>query len=591
MSRPNRALAVCAIVGLLVVRLAVAATLSPSLSTPLGISSTIKNTTVPVFATIKPMLTSYTPQPCVKPGQALTLKGNKLAPPNGRRLVMDTGQGLFTLVVGSWTNTQLHSQLPASFSHQATVKIGIRSSTAWVGQPLSVAICAPPVLSPPVLGTTMLSPLVPPNAGSDTSAPAAAPAATLAVPEAPETPGNPEDTETPTPSSPGFLPPADGGSLLGAALPPVPEGLNLVAQEEGDSTFTPHVLVAVTASMADAQRLQRIMMQDYQARVVRRRKLGALGMVISAFRLPDQAVVAETLDSVRQQYADLWIDANHYFRPLADAGNRAALYRAIGHTTGARCGRGLRVGLLDGPVALTHPALKGQVIQQKVLFARGRTAAPTQHATALASLLVGNPAVAGLGGVISEAQLAVGVVMQQGEDDAVFSTSEDLLTGLNWLLQQPVQVINLSLGGPRNALLEVALQRVLSLGVGVVAAAGNGGPDAAPSYPAAQTGVLAVTAVDSDGRVARDANHGDYIDLAAPGVDAWVADVKTGGRYASGSSMAAPLVAAALAQLGGNPAQAKQLFQHAHDLGAPGKDPVSGWGLLQQPDCGNARRY
>lgn len=574
MSRPSSALVGCAIAGLLIVRLTAAATLDPSLATPLGISPTIKNTTVPVLTTIKPVLTGFTPQPCVKPGQALTLKGNNLAPRNGRRLVMDTGQGRFTLVVGSWTKTQIRSQLPANFNHQAKVSIGIRSATAWVGQPQTVAICSPPVLSSPVLGTTSPPPRLSSSPEPNVDTPANASPETLETPETAETP------------SAGFIPPAAGGSLLGMALPPVPEGLNLVALREDDPAFAPHELVAVTASMADAQRLQQIMMQDYQARVVRRRKLGALGMVISAFRLPDQAVVAEILDSVRQQYPDLWIDANHYFRPLAaTAGNRAVLYRAIGYKAGARCGRGLRVGLLDGPVALAHPALKGQAIQQKILFARGRTAASTQHSTALASLLVGNPAVAGLGGVISEAQLVVGVVMQQGEDDAVFSTTEDLLTGLNWLLMVPVQVVNLSLGGPRNALLEVALQRVLALGVGVVAAAGNSGADAPPSYPAAQTGVLAVTSVDSDGRVARDANHGDYIDLAAPGVDVWVADGQAGEHYASGSSMAAPLVAAALAQLGGNPAQAVQLFRQAHDLGAPGKDAVFGWGLLQLPSC------
>ncbi len=85
--------------------------------------------------------------------------------------------------------------------------------------------------------------------------------------------------------------------------------------------------------------------------------------------------------------------------------------------------------------------------------------------------------------------------------------------------------------------------------------------------------------------VARDANHGDYIDLAAPGVDVWVAAPGGGGKFASGSSMAAPLVAAALAGLGGKPALGKQLYQQARDLGEPGKDPVYGQGLLQFPVC------
>ena len=118
---------------------------------------------------------------------------------------------------------------------------------------------------------------------------------------------------------------------------------------------------------------------------------------------------------------------------------------------------------------------------------------------------------------------------------------------------------------------------------------GCGGVDASPSYPAAQTGVVAATSVDSDGVIARDASRGDYIDLAAPGVDVWVAAGKTGGRYASGTSMAAPLVAAALAQLGGRPAMATQLFRQARDLGQSGKDSIYGWGLLRFPVCSGAK--
>jgi len=106
-----------------------------------------------------------------------------------------------------------------------------------------------------------------------------------------------------------------------------------------------------------------------------------------------------------------------------------------------------------------------------------------------------------------------------------------------------------------------------------------------PSYPAAQAGVVAVTDVDRNNVVASDASQGDYIDLAAPGVDLWVAAPGGGGRYTSGSSMAAPLVAAALARLDGSSTQGELLFRMAKDLGQPGKDPIYGWGMLQFPVC------
>lgn len=56
-----------------------------------------------------------------------------------------------------------------------------------------------------------------------------------------------------------------------------------------------------------------------------------------------------------------------------------------------------------------------------------------------------------------------------------------------------------------------------------IAAAGNGGPGAPPSYPAAYSEVLAVTAVGKNLSAYRRANQGDFIDVSAPDVDIWTA--------------------------------------------------------------------
>ncbi|PCK05859.1 MAG: hypothetical protein COA42_17795, partial [Alteromonadaceae bacterium] len=108
--------------------------------------------------------------------------------------------------------------------------------------------------------------------------------------------------------------------------------------------------------------------------------------------------------------------------------------------------------------------------------------------------------------------------------------------------------------------------------------AGNSGPDAPPVYPAAQQGVTAVTAVDAALRLYDQANHGDYIEFAAPGVDVWAADAQEAGQYHTGTSFAAPFVAAALALVGRD-----KLIQSAIDLGATGKDSEFGYGLVALP--------
>ena len=99
------------------------------------------------------------------------------------------------------------------------------------------------------------------------------------------------------------------------------------------------------------------------------------------------------------------------------------------------------------------------------------------------------------------------------------ASTVSLVRAIDWLLSSDVDAINLSLAGPPNRLLEVALARVAERGVMVLAAAGNGGPMARPKFPAAYETVVAVTAVDAKGRAFRLANRGDYLDLAAPGVN------------------------------------------------------------------------
>ena len=82
-----------------------------------------------------------------------------------------------------------------------------------------------------------------------------------------------------------------------------------------------------------------------------------------------------------------------------------------------------------------------------------------------------------------------------------------------------------------------------------VAAAGNNGPGAEPSYPAAYPGVIAVTAVDQNLNVYRRATQGAYVDLAAPGVNIWTASLKGSGALKTGTSDAVPFVSAATSLL------------------------------------------
>jgi subtilisin family serine protease len=159
---------------------------------------------------------------------------------------------------------------------------------------------------------------------------------------------------------------------------------------------------------------------------------------------------------------------------------------------------------------------------------------------------------------------------------------------LDWLASEKVKVANLSLGSAHDAVLANAIAKVQSLGMTIVAAAGNGGPEAAPTFPAAYPGVIAVTAVDANKKTYQRANRGTYVAIAAPGVDVWLPIAASGGKgkYMSGTSFASPFVAAAVAQqvaaLAGQQAASSHLQNlcgKASNLGAPGTE--HGCGLLQ----------
>lgn len=147
----------------------------------------------------------------------------------------------------------------------------------------------------------------------------------------------------------------------------------------------------------------------------------------------------------------------------------------------------------------------------------------------------------------------------------------------------------MSFAGPQDRLLSRSLAGAKTKGMIAVAAAGNGGAKAAPLYPGADPNVIAVTATDADDKPFSGANRGDYIAVAAPGVDVLAAEPQ--GRYAfsSGTSIAAAHVSGLVAlllekrpELGLDEVR-RLLSESAVDLGGRGKDPVFGAGRVDGP--------
>ncbi|WP_244513692.1 S8 family serine peptidase [Devosia insulae] len=201
------------------------------------------------------------------------------------------------------------------------------------------------------------------------------------------------------------------------------------------------------------------------------------------------------------------------------------------------------------------------------------------------ALLVGDPR-GRVPGMLPGAKLRVAdPFVLAGRDER--ADAYGLYLAIASLMAAEVEVINLSLAGPANLLIERAVADAELAGIPIVAAVGNDGPRSGPRYPAAYASVVAVTAVDRASRVYRRAGQGAHVDFAAPGVGIATAASVRGVRAQTGTSFAAPFVTAALAVAkrrlpDATPAELQAALTGASiDLGEPGRDPVFGDGLVQ----------
>ena len=318
-------------------------------------------------------------------------------------------------------------------------------------------------------------------------------------------------------------------------------------------------------------------------------ELSGLGFLLAEVAAPASFDLSATRAGIYEviggQQAD--VDLNHLYtagvpdpqndeQPLAGLAPRELLPPPTDLS-----GLTLRIGIIDSSIDRRHNAFADASITTQRFV--DNDSPPNAHGTAIASIIASNdPQALGLA---PSAQIYAAEVFDHNEQQGEFASTVSLIKALSWLMTQDVSVINISLAGPSNRLLETALTRVREKGVLAIAAAGNGGPMAQPMYPAAYPEVVAVTATDDRGRAFRLANRGEYVDIAAPGVN--IRHAQAGGGFAasSGTSYAVPFVTVAAARLLQSTAEPAQmldaLYASARDIGAPGRDQIYGYGQLQ----------
>ena len=306
--------------------------------------------------------------------------------------------------------------------------------------------------------------------------------------------------------------------------------------------------------------------------VLRTQTLADLGVKITVLQTPEGMSATRGLKRLRKLDPEGTYDYNHvYFDSAAEAVTPAppgAVPKAIYSGTG-------RVGLIDGGVDAKHEVFTGVRVHQ---HGCDGAVVPSPHGTAVAHLLVSRNGI----GEIFSADVYCGEAFG-GALDAVSAA-------FGWMAHERVAVINVSLVGPRNRLMEHVVKTLVARGHVIVAAVGNDGPAAPPLYPASYEGVIGVTAVDDKHRVLLEACRGKQVDFAAQGADvnaaAGAPNIYVPVR---GTSFAAPLIAAMFATDLATPDPAKAQIAlakwkgFANDLGKPGRDDVYGEGELAGP--------
>lgn len=312
--------------------------------------------------------------------------------------------------------------------------------------------------------------------------------------------------------------------------------------------------------------------------VVEQQFLASLNTTMYRLSVPAAAPIDGILARLRAQDPEGVFDRNHLYE--RSASSVASSVPGMQPHALVDTAKGISVGLIDTGVDALHPALAGTHVELQYFVDQSQKL-PEEHGTAVVSLLV-SPQF----GVLPDAQLYVACVFFEDRRGTSLSEAQDLVRALDWLMQRRVPVINMSLTGPPNEILRVAIARAISAGHLIVAAVGNAGPAAPPLYPAAYDGVIGVTAVDEGQHVYRRANRGPHVQLAAMGVDV-VAAGPAGPTTYSGTSFASPYVAALAATeyRSLDPEKAlsvkRALQDDALDLGTPGRDEIYGFGLAR----------
>ena len=241
-------------------------------------------------------------------------------------------------------------------------------------------------------------------------------------------------------------------------------------------------------------------------------------------------------------------------------------------------GANVLVAVIDSGIDVQHPELANAIAES--FDALGSKEGPHVHGTGVAGAIVSHARLMGSAPAAKLLAIRAFGMASNGPE----SNSFVILKALDYAASHGAQIVNMSFAGPKDDLIERAIAAVAAKGIVMVAAAGNAGAKSPPLYPAANANVIAVSATDAQDRLFQASNRGDYVAVAAPGVDVFLPAPDGKYQMTSGTSFSCAYISGIAALLlERNPALKPDelratLMNTARDLGAPGRDDLFGAG-------------
>lgn len=312
-------------------------------------------------------------------------------------------------------------------------------------------------------------------------------------------------------------------------------------------------------SAATAQRLSQRLVDDYDIALSKLWPLSSIGVDCAVYDVADTAQVDQVVSAINQEPSVSIAVRNQRFEVLGSEYNDPyASYQNNVEAIGAELvhhwstGKSVKIAVIDTGMDTAHQDFSARVVEKSNFVQGGNESFNVdQHGTAVAGIIAAgaNDGV-GIFGVAPGAEILASKACWypvDGDKQAVCS-SWTIARAIDHAINSGAQIINLSLGGPADGLIEQLLETAYQRGIITVAAAGKL-ESAQPMFPASLPTTIAVVTSDESGSDNSTSWREAGLIVSAPGQEILTTTPDQNYNFLSGSSLATAHVSGAVALL------------------------------------------